>query len=114
MPDKGPFLVMLAAWLALFHFLGNSTFGYLKSASLFGWMHYVFTTSPDDSLCLYVPLVVAGLLVWKREELMTTSVRLWWPGVGLVAVALLLHVAGWLLSWAASGRTKGSVNPGCG
>jgi hypothetical protein len=25
MPNKGFFLVLLAAWLALFHFLGNST-----------------------------------------------------------------------------------------
>jgi exosortase len=97
MPDKGPFLVMLAAWLALFHFLGNSTFGYLKSASLFEWMHYVFTTSPDDSLCLYVPLVVMGLLVWKRRELMAIHPRMWWPAVALVATALILHVAGYAI-----------------
>jgi len=100
MPDKGPFLVMLAAWLALFHFLGNSTFGYLKSASLFNWMHYVFTTSPDDSLCMYVPLVVAGLLIWKREELMGTPVRLWWPGVGIIALALVLHLVGYAVQQA--------------
>ena len=27
-PDKAFFLGLLGAWLALFHFVGNSTFGY--------------------------------------------------------------------------------------
>ena len=38
LPNKGLFLVLLAAWLALFHFLGNSTFGYVDTPSLLGWM----------------------------------------------------------------------------
>lgn len=95
MPDRWLFLVLLAAWLALFHFLGHSTFGHgVGNASLFAWMHYVFTTSPDDDFCLYIPLVVAGLLVWKRRELIATPKALWWPGLALVAGGLLLHMAG--------------------
>jgi exosortase len=100
LPGRTVFVVLLAAWLALFHFLGNSTFGYLKDASLFAWMYYVFTTSPDDDFCLYIPLVVAGLLVWKRQELIATTKRLWWPGLALVAGALLLHVAGYAVQQA--------------
>ncbi|MFM1942310.1 MAG: hypothetical protein RI897_1292 [Verrucomicrobiota bacterium] len=108
LPDKPLLLVLLAAWFALFHFLGNSTFGYIKADSLFSWMHYVFTTSPDDDLCLYIPLVVLGLLIWKRQELTDTPKKPWWPAIGLVLLALLLHVAGYavqqarisILAWA--------------
>jgi exosortase len=100
LPDRWLFLVLLGAWLALFHFLGNSTFGYLKDPSLFSWMYYVFTTSPDDDFCLYIPLVVAGLLVWKRQELSATPKRLWWPALALVAGALLLHLAGYAVQQA--------------
>ncbi len=100
MPDKGVFLLLLAAWMALFHFLGNSTFGYHKSPSLFSWMSYVFNTSPDDNLCLFVPWMVLGLLLWKRRELLSTPVRLWWPAMALIAGALLLHVAGYAVQQA--------------
>src|SRR2546426_200125 len=43
MPDKSIFFVLLAAWFALFHFLGNSTLGYVKTPSLFGWWFWVNT-----------------------------------------------------------------------
>jgi len=100
LPSRWWFLVLLGAWLALFHFLGNSTFGYLKDPSLLSWMHFVFTTSPDDDFCLYIPLLVAGLLVWKRAELIDTPKRFWWPGLVLVAAALVLHVAGYAVQQA--------------
>jgi exosortase len=100
MPRKGQFLLLLGTWLALFQFLGNSTLGYLKSSSLFSWMYYVFTTSPDDDFCLYIPLVVLGLLIWKRRELMETPTRFWWPGLWLVAGALVLHLAGYAVQQA--------------
>ena len=32
LPNKAFFFALLAAWLGLFHFLGNSTFGYTKSS----------------------------------------------------------------------------------
>jgi len=34
LPNKGFFLGLFAAWLALFRFLGKSTLGYIPTASL--------------------------------------------------------------------------------
>lgn len=96
-PDKGVFLTALAAWVALFHFLGNSTLGYTKTSSLFGWMHFVYSTSPDDGHGALVPLAVLGLLWWKRKVLLATPKAVWWPALGLVVLALLLHVVGFAI-----------------
>jgi exosortase len=94
-PDKLLFGVLFVAWVALFQFLGNSTFGYVDTPSLFRWMYYVFTTSADDDYCLYVPLVVAALLIWKRHELMAAPKQNWWPALFIVLLALGLHVLGY-------------------
>jgi len=34
LPMRWPLLALLGAWLALFHFLGNSTLGYVRTPSL--------------------------------------------------------------------------------
>ena len=96
-PDKGFFAALLLPWVALFYFLGNSTFGYVDTPSLFGWMHYVFTTSPYDSYCLYIPFVVAALLIWKREQLRAVHKSVWLPAFGIVVVAVVLHVLGYMV-----------------
>src|SRR5208337_5037141 len=100
LPNKGFFLVLLAAWLALFHFLGNSTFGYIASPSLLRWMHDVYKPSPfpdayDDSHARLLPFLVLGLMWWKRKELVRRPLRTWPPGLWLLALALLLHLAGY-------------------
>lgn len=97
MPDKGLFLGLLGAWLALFHFLGNSTFGYLDSPSLFGWLKFVYTTTPDDEHGMLVPLVVLALFWWKRQGLLAVPKQNWWPALALVGFALLLHMGGYLV-----------------
>ncbi len=97
LPHRGAFLALLAVWLALFHFLGNSVLGYVKTDSIFGWMSYVFTTTPDEEHCQYIPLVVLGLLVWKRQELMATAKRIWWPALALVVLGLVAHIAGYVM-----------------
>ena len=66
LPNKGFFFVMLAAWLALFQFLGNSTFGYLPTASLLRWMYVVYLPGPDtaavdDAHGMIIPFLVLGL-----------------------------------------------------
>ena len=38
LPNKAFFFVLLAAWLALFQFLGNPILGYVHTPSLFSWM----------------------------------------------------------------------------
>ena len=96
-PEKGLFLILLAAWALLFHFLGNSVFGYRKTSSLFDWMYYVFTTSEEDPHCLYVPLAVLGLFYWKRRILMAIPKNIWWPAFGLVLLAALLHISGFIV-----------------
>ena len=62
--------VVLVAWLALFHFLGNSTLGYIETRSLFGWMHYSYSQQPDDEHGFIIPLVILVMFWWKRRELL--------------------------------------------
>ncbi|MCC6819841.1 MAG: exosortase/archaeosortase family protein [Verrucomicrobia subdivision 3 bacterium] len=100
LPDKGFFFSLLAAWLALFHFLGNSTFGYVDTPSLLGWMYNAYSMSGlegDDGQGLIIPFLVVGLFWWKRKELLALPLRGWWPGLLLVAAALILHILGYLV-----------------
>lgn len=100
LPDKGLFFVLLAAWLALFQFLGNSTFGYVDTPSLLHWMYNAYNSqSPaaDDSHGNLILFVVLGLFWWKRKELLAQSLRPWWPALLLVAGALVAHVVGYLV-----------------
>jgi len=39
------FFLLLAAWLALFQFMGNSVLGYIHTSSLFSWMHEAYRSS---------------------------------------------------------------------
>ena len=75
MPDMPLFLVLLGTWLVFFHLLGNSTFGYVDTASLFGWMNYAYGSSKDDELGYIIPLIVLGLCYWKRDELLAAPKR---------------------------------------
>ena len=100
LPDKTLFFVLLAAWLLLFHFLGNGTLGYINTPSLLNWMYTAYTLkSPiaDDGHAVLIPLVVVGLLWWKRRELLALPLRTWWPGLLLLAAALLLHIIGYAI-----------------
>ncbi len=98
MPDKGLFFALLAAWVALFHFLGNSTFGYVDTPSLLQWMYSAYN-QPDseDAHGNLIPFVVLGLLWWKREALARVVKRTWWPGLAGVVLALVLHLLGYLM-----------------
>ena len=102
LPNKGFFLVLLVAWLALFQFLGNSTLGYIPTPSLLTWMHIVYVSNPDangsdDSHGKLIPFVVLALFWWKRKQLLALPLRTWWPGLLLVALALGLHVVGYMV-----------------
>jgi len=89
---------MLAAWLALFQFWGNSILGYVHTPSLFAWLlnQYDFPGG-NDAHGKIVPLVVIGLLWWKRRELLALPLKLWWPGFLILLAALALHVFGYLI-----------------
>ncbi len=97
MPSKALFFILLAAWLALFQFLGNSTLGYINTPSLFAWLRYVYGGDADSEHGMLIPFAVLGLFWWKREELILVSKRVWWPGIILMAGALLAHAAGYVV-----------------
>jgi exosortase len=98
LPNKAFFFGLLAAWLALFQFWGNSILGYVHTSSLFAWTWNLYDL-PDgnDAHGKIVPLVVLGLLWWKRHKLLAQSPALWWPGIFILAGALALHVFGFLV-----------------
>lgn len=97
LPNKGFFFILLAAWLALFQVLGNSTLGFIHSQSLLYWMWMAYhpSVSGDDGHGFVVPILVLGILWWKRKELVTLPLRTWWPAFFLVAFGLFLHVLGY-------------------
>jgi exosortase len=99
LPNKGFFFGLLAAWVALFHFLGNSVMGYIHTPSLFAWMYEAYNspnTAADDAIGNIIPFLVLGLMWWKRKDLMGRPLTLWLPAAGLLIVAMLLHVAGYV------------------
>jgi len=98
MPNRGLFIIMATAWVLFFAFLGNATLGYINSPSLFSWMYDIFTSAEsDEQYALLIPFVVFGLYWWKRETLTAKPLGLWWPGILMMAGALLLHLAGYLI-----------------
>jgi exosortase len=100
LPNKFFFGALLLMWLALFQFLGNSTFGYIDTPSLFRWMMGAYTSpSGDDGHGFLVPLVVLGLFWWKQKELVALPLKTWWPGLVLVVLAVLLHVGSYVAQW---------------
>jgi exosortase len=100
LPGKWLFGVLAVAWVALFHFLGNSTFGYLDTPSLFEWLQYTYETQSEDALGPVMPFVVLALLFVKRRELIPLEKGVWWPALGVVTAGLLVHLVGYLIQQA--------------
>ena len=100
LPNKGLFFVLLAAWLALFQFLGNSTLGYIPTPSLLRWMYIVYggtdLSGSDDDRGKFIPFIVLALFWWKRKQLLSLEPKLWSPGLLLVGLALVLHLVGYI------------------
>ena len=100
LPNKAFFFILLGAWLALFQFLGNSTFGYIDTPSLLRWMYNAYnnpSAAADDGHGNLIPFVVLGLFWWKRKDLLAVRFQTWWPGLVLLCVALTLHVLGYVV-----------------
>src|SRR5476651_2703740 len=100
LPNKGFFFALLAAWLALFQFLGNSILGYVHTPSLFAWLYNLYNIGGDENDSSYgnlIPFLVAGIFWWKRKELLALPLKLWWPGMLMLAAALVLHILGFIL-----------------
>jgi exosortase len=100
LPNKTFFFVLLISWLALFQFLGNSTFGYSHNPSLFAWMYMTYNSqsaSADDAYGNLIPFLVIGLFWWKRKELLALPLKIWSPASLIVAAGLLLHIVAYLI-----------------
>jgi len=93
--------VVVAAWFALFHFLGNSTLGYIQTDSIFGWLQAVYEGGAqqgrDDELGLMIPWLVGAIVVVRRSELTAIAKEPWTPALALVPVGLLLHISGYVV-----------------
>ncbi len=86
---------LAAAWVALFAFLGVPDFQGLGTRSLPVWLFDIYTAPAlDEGHGLILPFVVVALYWWKRKELVAKPAGLWWPAIGLIGFALLLHVIG--------------------
>jgi len=76
LPNKGFFFLLLAAWLALFHFLGNATLGYIyydRTSSLYLWLLDAFDAAgiylqSDDGQGFTISFVVLTLFWWNGKE----------------------------------------------
>ena len=115
MPNKGAVAVLLLAWTALFHFLGNSTLGYVDTTSLFGWWYWVNTRvgerpdgshdinkilGADEAYTWFVPLVVLFLLWNRRQELVALSKRVYFPALAILFSGIVLHILGYMIQQA--------------
>jgi exosortase len=115
-PLRWAVLLLLGVWVGLFHFLGNSTLGYVKTRSLFGWWWWVHVraveradgshdfmkllSADEEAYAWFIPLVVAVLLWWRREQLMALPKKVWWPALAIFIAALLLHMLGYMVQQA--------------
>jgi exosortase len=100
LPNKAFFFALLAGWLALFHFLGNSILGYVKTSSLFVWLYGDLNNpnpTADEGIGHWIPFLVIGLFWWKRQKLLALPLQVWWPGLLLVAAAALMHLTGFVV-----------------
>lgn len=96
-PNRGVLLGLLAGWIVLFQFLGNSTLGYVSSPSMFRWWAWTMHGIHDQEHAYVMPAVVLGLLWWKREDLAALPKRVWWPAVLFFVLAIAVHVTGYLV-----------------
>ena len=99
-PGKIFFFTLLAAWLLLFQFLGNSILGYAHTSSLFGWLSSTYNTGGEQNDSYYgnfIPFLVGGIFWWKRKELLALPLKLWSPGLLMLASALALHIFGYVI-----------------
>lgn len=96
-PNRWFFFSLLAAWVALFVFWGNVSLSYFDTGSLPDWMFNQYTSpSTDDGHGLMIPFVVLALYWWKRKELVSQPLGIWWPAIGLIVLALIIHFIGFV------------------
>ena len=114
-PMRWQVVALVAAWTALFHFLGHSTLGYVNTRSLFGWLFWVHTRGledPDGSVHVLrildseefhawlIPAVVLVLLWCRRDDLLAMRKGVCWPALVIFLGGVLIHVLGYMVQQA--------------
>ncbi|HKX63009.1 MAG TPA: exosortase/archaeosortase family protein [Verrucomicrobiae bacterium] len=99
-PHARLFLLLFGSWVALFHFLGNSTLGYVSTPSLFGWWQWTNSRTPEEAHIVFVPLVSAFLLWHRRQDFQAIQSRIWWPGIVVLLAGIGFHVIGYTIQQA--------------
>jgi exosortase len=100
LPNKTFFFTLLAVWLLLFQYCGNSILGYVHTSSLFAWLNEAYNSAmsvEDAGHGDFMPFLVVGIFWWKRKELLALPLQIWWPGILILAAALALHVVGYVV-----------------
>ena len=113
LPSKPLLGLTVAVWVAVFQWLGNSVLGYVNTPSLFGWWWWCFSRparaehdgpinwshlfDSDESYMIFIPLVVAGLLWWKRQEWVAAPKRICFPALLFLVAGMALHCAGFMV-----------------
>ena len=114
-PTRWQVLALVAAWTALFHFLGHSTLGYINTQSLFGWWFWVQTRGLEDAAgsvnvlkifdseefhAWLIPAVVLILLWCRRDELLAMHKGVCWPALGILVAGVFIHILGYMVQQA--------------
>ena len=95
-PFKSAFGILVLAWSFLFHIYGNSTFGYIDTASLFKWTYHAYNAPrSEDGHGNLIPFVVLILFWWKRQEIAQVRPSPSLIGAVLLFLALVLHWIGY-------------------
>lgn len=98
LPDKAIFGGLLAGWVLLFQFYGCVSSMAGHNHSLFTWMWQKWSDpSNDASHAKLIPFVTLYLLWARRERFARSCAEAWWPGLLMVAMALGLHVIGFVV-----------------
>jgi exosortase len=91
-PYKGFVALLVVAWSVVFHFQGNSSFGFVHSDSLFVYLKSNFDSVPDDAHGYLIPFLFLGLIWWRREKFAQLPKDIWWPALAVMLAACCLHV----------------------
>lgn len=97
LPNKPMLFLVVVAWVVLFHYLGNSTFGYRDTPSLFGWLQYSYQNPEDGQHGYLMPFVVLLLLWLRRSEILAKGLGAYWPAIFLIVLGLLAHMTGFVI-----------------
>jgi exosortase len=98
LPDKAALLLLLAAWVLLFQYVGWTSTVAGKTGSLFAWMWGKWDDPSNDAgHGKLIPFVVLAILWARRERLVKSAAGVWWPPLLAVGLALALHVAGFVV-----------------